>query len=159
MSASNSGGTLNGWVFNERYRILVPKSDESTAKSPALNPANAAAPTADAGPPAAIAYFSTSEAMPWRPWPIQIGISDAENAGAGSSTDKAQLAAHAAAVGEQHAHGYASWLSSERAPRSTQPLVIRETCEHTLHVGRAQHRAARVVAGKQAVQNGGSSKV
>ena len=120
MSASNSGGTLNGWVFNERYRILVPKSDENAAKSPALNPANAAAPTADAGPPAAIAYFSTSEAMPWRPWPIQIGITDAENAGAGSSTDKAQLAAHAAAVGEQHAHAVCCLLvqSARRDPRS-----------------------------------------
>ena len=82
-----------------------------------------------------IAYFSTAEALRWRPWPDSIagdaaGMQphDEETA---KRSDAAQLEAHRAAAGGAAVDGYASWLSVGGAQKRADPLLVREASQHT----------------------------
>ena len=82
-----------------------------------------------------IAYFSTAEALRWRPWPDSIagdaaGMQphDEETA---KRSDAAQLEAHRTAAGGAAVDGYASWLSVGAAQKRADPLLVREASQHT----------------------------
>jgi hypothetical protein len=133
--AATPGGALGtSWElhrFSGDLQLFVPllQTDGAAAQQ---------ACTDDEAP--AVAYFDSTEALRWSPWPLQGNSLDRGVAGPqprveSDAADREQQKAHqiaAADVGSDRVRGYASWLSSADALQlGIEPLVLRETTEHT----------------------------
>ena len=110
------------WYYDERTRLMLPSAMPTSLVEEGDS---------------AIAYFSTEEALRWRPWPDgfddeTVGSMGPRDATETDQSDAAQLEAHRSATKQQEsAIGYASWVSiCADLPLST-PLLVRETTQHT----------------------------